>query len=42
MLDRMKGRLAGAKEYLVKPFKTRDVVAVARKYVGSYGEGDSN
>jgi DNA-binding response OmpR family regulator len=34
MLDKMKGRLAGAQEYIVKPFKTEMLVAVVQNYVG--------
>ena len=35
LIDRLKGRLAGAKEYLTKPFKTQDFVAVIESYLGS-------
>jgi twitching motility two-component system response regulator PilG len=34
VIDRLKGRLAGAKEYMSKPFKIRDVIAVVESYVG--------
>jgi|SRR5579875_508596 len=35
VIDRLKGRLAGAKEYLTKPFQTQVVTAVVKSYVGS-------
>jgi CheY-like chemotaxis protein len=35
VLDRLKGRLAGAKEYLTKPCKTQDILAVVQTYLGS-------
>ena len=35
VLDRLKGRLAGAHAYLTKPFKTDEVVAVVQAYLGS-------
>lgn len=35
VIDRLKGRLAGAKEYMTKPFKTRDVIAVVESYAGT-------
>lgn len=34
VIDRLKGRLAGAKEYMTKPFKTREVIAVVEAYAG--------
>jgi twitching motility two-component system response regulator PilG len=34
VIDRLKGRLAGAKEYLSKPFKTKDILSVVESYVG--------
>jgi twitching motility two-component system response regulator PilG len=34
VIDRLKGRLAGARDYLTKPFKTQDVVSVTRFYLG--------
>src|SRR5450755_2404511 len=34
VVERLKGRLVGAKDYLVKPFKTQDIVAVAETYLG--------
>lgn len=35
VVDRLKSRLAGAKEYIAKPFKTRDVLAVIESYIGA-------
>lgn len=32
VLDRLKARLAGANEYVTKPFKTRHIVALVQKY----------
>lgn len=32
MLARLRGHLAGATEYMTKPFKTRDIVEVAARY----------
>ena len=34
VIDRLKGRLAGAAVYLNKPFKTQDVVSVVKKQLG--------
>lgn len=34
VIDRLKGRLAGAKDYLTKPFKTQDVISVIESYLG--------
>ena len=34
VIDRLKGRLAGAKEYITKPFKTQDMISVIESYVG--------
>jgi twitching motility two-component system response regulator PilG len=34
VIDRLKGRLAGAKEYITKPFKTQDVIAAVETYLG--------
>jgi twitching motility two-component system response regulator PilG len=31
MLNRLKGRLAGAREYLTKPFKTEDILSVVKR-----------
>jgi DNA-binding response OmpR family regulator len=33
VIDRLKGRLAGAKDYITKPFKTQDVIAVVRNHL---------
>jgi DNA-binding response OmpR family regulator len=33
MIDKLKARLAGAKAYLSKPFKTQDIVAVVKSYL---------
>jgi DNA-binding response OmpR family regulator len=35
VLDRLKGRLAGAHAYLTKPFKTHDILAVVRAHLGT-------
>lgn len=35
VIDRLKGRLAGAKEYITKPFRTQDVIAVLHTYLGA-------
>ncbi|HLX41508.1 MAG TPA: response regulator [Ktedonobacteraceae bacterium] len=34
VIDRLKGRLAGAKEYMTKPFRTQDVMSVLHTYLG--------
>jgi twitching motility two-component system response regulator PilG len=34
VLDRLKGRLAGAREYMTKPFKTQDIIALVESYLG--------
>jgi DNA-binding response OmpR family regulator len=34
MIDRLKGRLVGAKDYLTKPFKTQDIVNVIETHLG--------
>ncbi len=34
VIDRLKGRLAGAKDYLTKPFKTQDIVTVIESHLG--------
>ncbi len=33
MVDRLKGRLVGAKDYITKPFKAQDVLTVVRSHV---------
>jgi len=35
MIDKLKGRLAGAKDYLTKPFKTQDLIAVIESHLGA-------
>ena len=35
MLNRLKGRLAGAHIYLTKPFRQQEIVAVAQQYLGT-------
>jgi DNA-binding response OmpR family regulator len=35
ILDRLKARLAGARDYLVKPLKTAELVAVVQAYLGA-------
>lgn len=35
IIDRLKGRLAGAREYLIKPFKTQDFINVIESYLGA-------
>ncbi len=34
MIDRLKGKLAGAKAYLYKPFTTQDIIKVTQFYLG--------
>ena len=34
ILDRLKGRLSGARDYLTKPFKTQDILSVVHQYLG--------
>jgi twitching motility two-component system response regulator PilG len=34
MIDKLKGRLVGAKDYLTKPFKTQDLVNVIESHLG--------
>ena len=34
MIDRLKGRLAGAKDYITKPFKTQDMISIIESYLG--------
>jgi len=33
VIDRLKGRLAGAKDYITKPFKTQDILAVVHSHL---------
>jgi DNA-binding response OmpR family regulator len=37
VLARLLARLAGARDYLVKPLKTQEIVAVAQAYLGATG-----
>ncbi len=34
VFDRLKGRLAGAKDYITKPFKTQDIISVIESHLG--------
>jgi DNA-binding response OmpR family regulator len=34
VLDRLKGRLAGAKDYITKPFRTQEVMSVVHSHLG--------
>jgi len=34
IFDKLRGRLAGAKEYITKPFKPAEVIAVVRSHLG--------
>lgn len=34
VLDRLKARLAGSKEYITKPFKTQDIISVVHSHLG--------
>ena len=34
VLDRLKGRLAGAREYITKPFRTQEVMSVVQSHLG--------
>jgi len=31
VIDRLKGRLAGAKDYITKPFKTQEIIAIIQE-----------
>jgi twitching motility two-component system response regulator PilG len=35
VIDRLRGRLAGARDYLVKPLKTAEIVAAVQEYLGA-------
>lgn len=35
VIDRLKGRLAGAKDYITKPFKTQEIITVIESYLGT-------
>src|SRR6266849_8825360 len=34
VIDRLKGRIAGAKDYITKPFRTQEVMSVVHSYLG--------
>jgi len=34
VIDRLKGRLAGAKDYITKPFRTQDVITILHTHLG--------
>ncbi len=34
VIDRLKGRLAGAKDYITKPFKTHEVISAIQSHLG--------
>ncbi len=34
VIDRLKGRLAGARAYLTKPFKTQEIINLIESYLG--------
>ncbi|HTI13870.1 MAG TPA: response regulator [Dictyobacter sp.] len=34
MIDKLKGRLAGARDYLTKPFKTQEIIDVIESHLG--------
>ncbi|MBV9257532.1 MAG: response regulator [Ktedonobacteraceae bacterium] len=33
VIDRIKGRLVGARDYISKPFKTQDIIAITQTYL---------
>lgn len=35
LVDRLKGRLMGAKEYITKPFKTEELIATVKRYLNA-------
>jgi len=35
MIDRLKGRLAGAKDYITKPFKTQEIMTIVHSHLNS-------
>src|SRR5579885_3160680 len=39
VLDRLKGRLAGAKDYITKPFRTQEVMSVVHSHLGIQAKG---
>ncbi len=34
VIDKLKGRLAGAKDYITKPFKAQEIVSIVESYLG--------
>ncbi|GHO44284.1 response regulator transcription factor [Ktedonospora formicarum] len=42
VIDRLKGRLAGAKDYVTKPFKTQEIIAIIESYLGTSPSTVSN
>ncbi|GHO93241.1 response regulator [Reticulibacter mediterranei] len=34
VIDKLKGRLAGAKDYITKPFKAQEIVSIIQSYLG--------
>jgi len=34
VIDRLKGRIAGARDYITKPFRTQEVMSVVHSYLG--------
>lgn len=34
MMDKLKGRLVGAKDFLTKPFRTQDIITVIESHLG--------
>jgi|SRR5947209_6092092 len=34
VIDRLKGRLAGAKDYIIKPFRTQELISVLHAHLG--------
>jgi len=34
VIDRLKGRLAGAKDYIIKPFRTQELISVLHTHLG--------
>ena len=35
VIDRLKGRLAGAKDYMIKPFRTQELISVLHSHLGA-------
>ena len=42
VIDRLKGRLAGAKDYITKPFKTQEVMTIVHSHLNTPTIGYSN